>query len=524
MIPQTAIPTVDVFAGPGGLGEGFARLRRGRQRVYRPALSIEMDPAAHRTLLLRAFTRRFPDQGLPDAYYDYLRGRLDLDALYEAHPEQHQSASAEAWNAQLGKAPPAEVRKRIRQALGDAHPWVLLGGPPCQPFSLAGRARNRQNTRYSEGKETRHTLYVEYLQIIADFWPAVFVMENVRGLLSARYDGQPMFDRIRADLKDPARAIAAISERGRRHNQTAHAYRLFALSPPPTDRLFDAAADPDFLVRCERHGVPQARHRLILLGVRDDVRAEPRRLEPQPPATVGDVLDDLPRLRSGLSRQDQPDRWHAHFDSVKNESDTPWLTELAETDPAAHYKVQRAVLGLSDPPPDRGGPYALKKRRCGYRPAARPDWFDDPRLAESPGGPKSRPAVIDHATRAHRPDDLHRYLFAACFGQAHGRSPKLADFPPSLLPNHRNAGDPGAHTPFADRFRVQLAGQPSTTVVSHIAKDGHYYIHPDPTQCRSLTVREAARLQTFPDNYKFAGTRTQQYHQVGNAVPPLLAS
>jgi DNA (cytosine-5)-methyltransferase 1 len=122
------------------------------------------------------------------------------------------------------------------------------------------------------------------------------------------------------------------------------------------------------------------------------------------------------------------------------------------------------------------------------------------------------------------PSDLVRYLFVSSFGKEAERSPKLADFPPCLLPEHRNVDPTSLDAAiFKDRFRVQLGDVHSMTVTSHIAKDGHAFIHYDETQCRSLTVREAARLQTFPDSYVFLGNRTSQYTQVGNAVPPFLA-
>jgi DNA (cytosine-5)-methyltransferase 1 len=131
--------------------------------------------------------------------------------------------------------------------------------------------------------------------------------------------------------------------------------------------------------------------------------------------------------------------------------------------------------------------------------------------------------LLNHQARSHMKEDLERYAWWAAEAKKTGKSPTLHDnVPKALLPKHQNVHDDSPMV-FADRFKVQLADKPSGTVTSHISKDGHYYIHYDPAQARSFSVREAARIQTFPDDYFFMGNRTQQYHQVGNAVPPYLA-
>lgn len=143
-----AIPIIDVFAGPGGLGEGFSSLEVGGTHPFRIALSIEKDPVAHQTLELRAFFRQFASGAAPEEYYDHLRGDVSRLELFAMFPREAEAACHEAWCAELGNArqfPDEEIDRRIRHALrrhrNTARQWVLIGGPPCQAYSLIGRAR-----------------------------------------------------------------------------------------------------------------------------------------------------------------------------------------------------------------------------------------------------------------------------------------------------------------------------------------------------------------------------------------------
>ena len=304
-----AIPIIDLFAGPGGLGEGFSRLRDPEgEPAFKIRLSIEMDSWAHRTLLLRSFFRQFDRREVPAAYYKYLRGEISFEKLELGFKDQFSAAREEAWKATLGEADPEEVSSRITSALGaDGDNWLLIGGPPCQAYSLAGRSRIiGEKGRAEYERDHRHFLYLEYLRIIAQHQPAVFVMENVKGLLSAQIGGQPMFPNIRADLEDPLRAFPE----WRNHNgcDDLH-YNLFSLVVP---RDLAGGFEPsDFVVRSEDYGIPQARHRLIILGVRGDIAAQPGLLRQVPSVSVREVIGDLPRLRSKLSSGDTPEAWAA---------------------------------------------------------------------------------------------------------------------------------------------------------------------------------------------------------------------
>lgn len=500
------IPIIDIFAGPGGLGEGFSSLvNEANERVFKIKLSIEKETHAHRTLQLRAFFRQFTQSDVPDEYYDVLRTERTIDSLFTSFPHQAAKAKAEAVQATLGPESWDIVSSKIELALNGERDWLLIGGPPCQAYSLVGRSRNKNKEGYEPLKDEKHFLYREYLRIISSFWPAVFVMENVKGLLSSKPDPKedPIFSRILTDLMAPAESESSSSASDGR----IHHYKLFSLSPR---RKSDAPIGSDFVLRAEEHGVAQARHRVIIVGVRDDFTdCEPPALITSEPVPISSVLRGMPKLRSGVTEgKDGDDAWLDAFSTIEERR---WFKSIETHSPDGVFEVAiNAARKLAVPSAGRGSEFV----RCTPRVVHRPDWFLDPRLD----------GVCNHSSRAHITKDLYRYFFAACYAVAQHCSPKLADFPTDLLPAHKNVANAIIEqNMFLDRFRVQPWSKPSTTVTSHISKDGHYYIHPDPKQARSLTVREAARLQSFPDNYLFTGPRTAQYIQVGNAVPPLLA-
>jgi DNA (cytosine-5)-methyltransferase 1 len=483
MTRRSPFPVIDLFAGPGGLNEGFSLLG---ESDFAPAFktvgSFEMDPSACKTLRIRSAFRHLvrTEQNL-DPYFAFVRGEISFDDFCadEEIAEIFNVEASHVYETELGPTTRSKTLERIRSRLAaeqDPERWVLVGGPPCQAYSLVGRSRRTNDATFAD--DHKHFLYREYLEIIRNTRPPVFVMENVKGLLSSRTTGVEMFDLIKSDLESPGDDLH---------------YRIFSLA---------IAKDPEklspyeFIVRSENFGVPQSRHRLILLGIRSDLAGDisPSEvaLQPKELTTVKDAIHGLPPRRSGLSREK---------DSLEN-----WNSIRQEVSEEFGLKISKKKELLT-----RGEPFSPIAELYGDSPANELlAWLEDSRV----GG------VIQHETRSHMSEDLRRYAYLASKSEG-GVSPRLTELPVNLLPLHKNAQSEFA--PFLDRFKVQVWDKPSSTVVSHIAKDGHYFVHPDASQMRSLTVREAARLQTFPDNFYFAGNRTQQYTQIGNAVPPLLA-
>jgi DNA (cytosine-5)-methyltransferase 1 len=399
---------VDLFAGPGGLGEGFSSCGREGPARMSIHLSVEMDDHAVRTLRLRAFLRQF-EQRFPQAYYDALNLGKQLPNWSDRYPTEWHRAETEARQLVLG-APgvfehlSAELDALRDQTHGDT---ILIGGPPCQAYSLVGRSRNRGKTGYVAEDDHRHFLYREYVRILDRLRPAAFVMENVKGILSSRVGGDVILGRIMEDLET-----------------AGDGYSLLPLSAPPAAWSPGLRAS-NFLVRAEEHGIPQARHRIFIVGIRNDVMpggfvSEGRPLLDRalPATTVSMAISGLARLRSGLSTSDTSSAWRR---TVVEQATRISIDDTVEPD---LRDAAARTAREEDLPTDRSA------RELIVGANTMPDhlrrWLIDPRLE----------VATHHETRGHIPGDLGRYLFASLFAASgRGRSPTLSEFPDFLQPD-----------------------------------------------------------------------------------------
>lgn len=512
---EQPIQVVDLFAGPGGLGEGFSSFGDGQR--FEIVVSAEKDSKAWKTLRLRAFYRLL-NKHKKSHLFEYYNYCNDPNAAEGFTPSEEtkslwEEAANEARCITLGSD---GGNKELDDALDDPYtgldkkrPWVLIGGPPCQAYSVVGRARNQANANYKAEEDHRHFLYKEYLRIIRERQPTVFVMENVKGILSSKINNERIFSQILKDLSAPHEVVGQEGG-GKRY----HIYSLVTGDHFSSEQDVDKLDPKAFIIRAENYGIPQARHRVILLGISEDCLpkdvAQVKLAMGSPVATVGQVIGSLPKLRSGLTKMaDSYESWTSVV-----EDQVEYLRDQIDK----KEEMWRALGDVTKdfhPPESKGGRRVKRSdnKDDGTTDSTElDDWYRDQHLDY----------WLNHEVRGHMPTDLRRYVFAAVYANLHGFSPKghKGFNLKGLAPEHAN-WETGK---FSDRFRVQTEDKPATTITSHISKDGHYFIHYDPAQCRSLSVREAARIQTFPDNYFFQGNRTEQFHQVGNAVPPLLAA
>lgn len=405
---------LDIFAGAGGLSEGFV------QAGFQPVAHIEMDSAACYTLKTRVSYHWLKNNGRICEYDDYLSGKISRTDLYQRIPKSELSSVIQET---ISEEKREQIFKAVDEHLSGRALDLIIGGPPCQAYSLVGRARDKNHMV----GDRRNYLYREYAEFLKRYQPKYFVFENVLGLLSATdTDGIGHFEKMKECFKECGYSVE---------------YRK---------------------LNAKSFGVLQNRRRIILIG---KLGLDQKGFYPEieeidlGSATVSEILGDLPRIHAGQGC--------FGLQSVEESSEDSYLVKFGIKEPGSQ-------------------------------------------------------SVTLHSSRPNNLRDLNIYRQVVKAWNEKGKRFNYNELDESLQ-THKNK------SVFTDKFKVVAGNLPYTqTVVAHIAKDGHYYIHPDIEQNRSLTPREVARIQTFPDNYFFESvsgrpSRTSAFKQIGNAVPVLLA-
>lgn len=489
------IPVVDLFCGIGSFSDGFCR---GAPSTFYKVLGVDRDCDAVHTARVRAF-----QSGLtPTERQEWLYPNIDRKSMrfiYEGIAQQPHAVSIfkeaclTVLQLELGTSHGNKTLDRRIAELGlHKSEWVLLGGPPCQAYSVAGRARNLNKAGYQPDKDDRHYLYREYLRVIRDNGPAAFVMENVKGVESAKIGGVKVIDLIMDDLS------------ALRCSRTKRKYELYSLTESGL-RPFTGS----FLVNSRNFGVPQSRERVFIIGIRSDLANTHRTTQHSAPfdsPDCGIALRGLPEIRSELSNRGD---WKGEAWVEAIEKQTSKITKNLDCD----LRDIARWIQEKNPAVNAGSLPSFSFERPIYRESGKDEklhlW-----VKKRDEGP-----LFNHSSKRHMPSDLGRYAFVSAWRNKRSRRLTTRDLPSMLAPKHKNFSQ---HI-FIDRFRALSPNEVSPTITGHIGMDGHAFIHWDTTYCRSISMREAARIQSIPDDFIITGSSRQQGIQIGNAVPHRLA-